>query len=447
MNTYRLNPLRVVLLLCLILTGLFTGCQKDTLDPAVSDPEISIEPETDAESETSVAEKEFFEGPTTDDGELVTIQWRGQKLQVLKVGGEYLIGDMRFNPDDISGENPKTASNGRTDRLWPDNTVYYTVNSGLPNKSRITDGIADWESKTNLRFVERTNQSAYIEFRKSDVCNSSVGRTGSRQVINLADNCGVGAVIHEIGHAIGFLHEQSRSDRDDYVKINLSNIPERSRFNFFKWNAGASDLANFTNRLDFNSIMMYGPYAFAIDRSIPTITRLNGDTYPVQRRELSAGDVQGANTLYPAITSGGIESGAVYRITSKASGKVMDITGASRNSGARLQQWPWKNGNNQKFRVQNAGGGSYRLTAVHSGKVLDVVDGSTANSAEIQQWDYAGNNNQKWNLVSKGGGEYEIVSVNSGKLIDVPRGTDENINLIQWPRNNGDNQRWIFQKQ
>lgn len=33
--------------------------------------------------------------------------------------------------------------------------------------------------------------------------------------------CKVGNLIHEIGHTLGFFHEHSRPDRDQFVKVNL----------------------------------------------------------------------------------------------------------------------------------------------------------------------------------------------------------------------------------
>ena len=56
-------------------------------------------------------------------------------------------------------------------------------------------------------------------------CGSYEGRIGGNQKLSLDSECFTPSLVkHELIHAIGFWHEQSRTDRDDYVTINTTNI-------------------------------------------------------------------------------------------------------------------------------------------------------------------------------------------------------------------------------
>lgn len=57
-------------------------------------------------------------------------------------------------------------------------------------------------------------------------CWSLVGRHDRGQVVNLQNPGCVqhGVVVHELMHALGFYHQQSAADRDEWVKINWENI-------------------------------------------------------------------------------------------------------------------------------------------------------------------------------------------------------------------------------
>lgn len=62
----------------------------------------------------------------------------------------------------------------------------------------------------------------------SNRCFSSVGnRRVGKQRLSIGRNCDrIATIEHEFLHALGFWHEQSRADRDDYVKIMWDRISE-----------------------------------------------------------------------------------------------------------------------------------------------------------------------------------------------------------------------------
>ncbi len=88
-----------------------------------------------------------------------------------------------------------------------------------------------------------------------------------------------------------------------------------------------------------------------------------------------------------------------YRVVAHHSGKGLEVAGASSDAGARIIQWDWHGGDNQRFWIADAGGDLFSLRPVHSGKVLDVSGWSTENGAQIIQWDWHGGNNQLWQIV------------------------------------------------
>ena len=62
--------------------------------------------------------------------------------------------------------------------------------------------------------------------------SSPVGKQGGEQVIKLTYDCSERTIAHEMLHALGFWHEQSRYDRDSYIVIDTSNVATDHQHNF-----------------------------------------------------------------------------------------------------------------------------------------------------------------------------------------------------------------------
>jgi hypothetical protein len=132
----------------------------------------------------------------------------------------------------------------------------------------------------------------------SDVANAYKGRS---QPLNLGFGCEAkGLVVHQLGHALGLLHEIYRPDRDSMIELQISNTA--------RGNEGAPEdfqivtdfrTSSFDAGFDFLSVMMYGAFTFSKNGLVvakPNDLRAVG--FMGQRMGLSELDVRVLGALY-----------------------------------------------------------------------------------------------------------------------------------------------------
>ena len=199
--------------------------------------------------------------------------------------------------------------------------IPYVVTQGNDN---VAPAIAQYNAQLAgvIQFVARGTQADYVDFDldpndMSGSGESAVGRVGGRQVIGGSILVNQPTLLHEMGHATGLWHEQSRRDRDAFVTIAEANIIKTLAPNF---DVQQSDVQAF-GLYDRQSVMHYIPFTFSKNGQ-PTIETVPPGIRLSDLGAMSAGDLDAIKRLYG-------QAPAKVTITSNPPGLQVIVDGAT----------------------------------------------------------------------------------------------------------------------
>jgi len=206
------------------------------------------------------------------------------------------------------------------------------MDNSFAYKSEVSTAMRHITSNTNVKFVELKTPEAR-EYRKKRYINfitepnkswSYMGMLSTGTIDDLkldAQNLSIGwsssgTVIHELGHALGLMHEHSRTDRDNYLKIDTANIDKKILDNAeakksLNGNILKKIASTRSSNFEYNSIMMYFPSA-GVGKPIlsslgevkayeEVLKKKDGSSFAkeYQDTKLSSGDIEVLNKMYP----------------------------------------------------------------------------------------------------------------------------------------------------
>ncbi|MCO5972491.1 ricin-type beta-trefoil lectin domain protein [Actinoallomurus soli] len=126
--------------------------------------------------------------------------------------------------------------------------------------------------------------------------------------------------------------------------------------------------------------------------------------------------------------------GGAGQVKGVASGRCLDVPGASTTDGVQLQLWDCNGNGNQQWTYTSA-----NELQVYGNKCLDAA--GTGNGAKVQIYSCWGGDNQKWHINSDG----TIVGVQSGLCLDASgQGTGNGTQIQLYSCWGGSNQKWTW---
>ncbi|XP_007558890.1 high choriolytic enzyme 1-like isoform X2 [Poecilia latipinna] len=245
----------------------------------VADVTLSA-PVDDYENDESVGDSEIVPRPKAD-------------LKTAMLQGDIAVPNtLSRNADECTDRGCKWPKSGRY--------VYvpYFISETFSQEERdiIIRGLQGFNQSTCIRLIPwKPGHRDHIYIESKDGCWSYVGRQNGGQYLSLQKpGCVYNEVVqHEILHALGFNHEQVRSDRDNYVRILFDNIEPNYKFAFEK-----KQTNNLGTPYDFTSVMEYRNDAFSKNGKPTIVARCNPNLKFGNSKKMSANDIIRINKLY-----------------------------------------------------------------------------------------------------------------------------------------------------
>ena len=293
--------MKKILIFSLSLTFLYAGCTKNETLPEISSDNSSI-----------------------SNSEIITLP---SGIKVTKMDSLYLFqGDIilsDYQLELLSLPDTKSAIVSNFVSHWPSGIVYYAIDVNLPSeiKTMVNSAIAEFESKTYIRFYPKTSLindyvliKGYTPPPGIQGSSSHLGKKqgGGQQTISLTTNYVPTSgydilrrdILHEIGHTVGLLHEHNRSDRDQYIEFipaNMSITLQDPSLQIFDGYNGQN-----IGPFDFESVMIYDSWAFSSGSGLlvpPSMIKKGYAPNDPNGRfmggyQLSAGDIAGLKEIY-----------------------------------------------------------------------------------------------------------------------------------------------------
>jgi hypothetical protein len=292
---------------------------------------------------------------------------------------------------------------------WPGAVIPYVFDASATTtiRNEFQQAVNIYNSQTVVRYVARTNQANYVRVVSGNGCSSYVGmmntsfKPNGQEITLGANGCGVGPALHEMGHAAGLVHEQQRSDRDNYININFNLIAADWKSQYDKVTGETSN--NLTS-YDYNSIMHYGnsqvngQWIFTSKSGNPAPQNIGS------KDVLTASDLASFKSIYgTGVVNPPAGTAFTSTLVAQNSNRCLDIPNNSASNGQYIQQWDCSNGGAQSFEFKPVAGQSQTYVIKHASSnfCLNLTGGSDVNGTAITLYGCDANNtNQQWQLRS-----------------------------------------------